>query len=285
MRQLLTLIVPCLLLVCCEKPASSDNRDNESSTAAQDRRRNAPRDPSPDGQDSLKTQLETAIAIENPADRDKALAEVAWSAMETDPELSHQAFHHLPSGNPEKIRLIQHYAMRAAERNPEEALEWANSLETEVETATAIGQIALAIAETDPLRAANLLSESGIAGRDFDVALVQVIQRWAANSPPDAAAWVSTFPQGAAREAGIKFIAERWLPADAKSAFAWLDGLKDPTIRSEAARAMEGIILQQTQETRDAWLEHAKPEIRSELDQQRENAIKDMGDNIPTTAN
>jgi hypothetical protein len=284
MRQLLTLIAPCLLLVCCEKPVSSDNGQHETSTATQTRRRHAPREQAPDRETSLRTQIETALAIESLVERDKALADVAWSAMETNPELAHEAFHRLPADSPEKIRLIQHYAMRLAERNREEALEWADSLETELETSAAIGQIALSIAETDPLRAANLLSDSGIAGRDFDVAVVQVIQRWAANSPPDAAKWVSTFPPGEARQAGIKFIAERWLPGDAPASFQWYDSLKDPELRKESARAMEGILLQQTQEIREAWLQHADTRIQSELEQQREQAIKDVGDNIPPAA-
>lgn len=281
MRRSLTALCLGLLLVCCDKPGSSDNHDDEPASTSAARRRHSVREQTPDQAAALRDLLETALAIESPAAREKALADVAWSAMETDPELAHEAFHRLSADSPEKIRLIQHYAMRLSERNSEEALEWADSLETELETAAAIGQIALAIAETDPLRAANLLSESGIAGRDFDVALVQVIQRWAASSPPDAAGWVSTFPPGEARQAGIKFIAERWLPGDASAAFQWYDSLKDPELRKESAWAMEGVLLQQPQEIREAWLQHADARIQSELEQQREQAIKDIGDNIP----
>jgi hypothetical protein len=93
----------------------------------------------------------------------------------------------------------------------------------------------LIISDTDPQRAANLLSESGIAGRTFDVAAVQVIQRWAAQSPSHAAEWVALFPPGAAREAGIKIIAEHWLARDAPAAIAWSDTLHD-----EVARAVKG---------------------------------------------
>ena len=272
-----------LSLLSCDKPVSSESLNDEPSSEVP-RRRHAVREQTPDITDSLETLLKVALEIESPAARDKALADVAWSAIETDPEIAHEAFHRLPADSPEKIRLIQHYAMRFAERSPDEALEWADTLGTELETAAAIGQIALAIAESDPLRAANLLSESGIAGRDFDVALVQVIQRWAAKSPPDTAGWVSTFPPGAAREAGIKFIAERWLPEDAPAAFRWYDSLKDPGLRQETARAIEGIILQQPEDTRSAWLQHADEKIRSELEQQRVQAIKDVGDNIPPPA-
>lgn len=76
-------------------------------------------------------------------------------------------------------------------------------------------------------------------------------------------------------------IVEQWLPRDTPATFAWMEGIKDPQLRKETARAMEGVILQQKQEVRDEWLKHAKPGIQSELDQQREQATKDVGDNIP----
>ena len=275
-----TAVCSCLMLVCCEKPGSSDTRDDEP-VSNSPRRRHAVRERALDQPAALRTLFDTALSIESPATREKALADVAWSAIETDPGLAHEAFHLLPADSPEKIRLIQHYAMSLAGENPDDALEWASALESEIATAAAIGQIAVAIAETDPLRAARLLSDSGIAGRDFDVAVVQVIQRWAAQSPPDAAAWVASFPPGAAREAGIKVIAGQWLPGDPPAAFQWFDNLKDEGLRKETARAMEGIILQQSDEIRDAWLQHADARIRSEFEGQREQAIRDVGDNIP----
>jgi hypothetical protein len=224
--------------------------------------------------------MEAAVWIESPAARDKAIAEVAWNALETEPGLACEAFLKLPTGSTEKIRLIQHYAMRLAEQNPDEALAWAATLGSEVEIAAANSQIALAIAETDPHRAANLLSETGIAGRGFDVAVVQVVQRWAARSPPDTAAWVGSFPPGPARETGIKIIADRWLQADARAAFSWMATLQDAGVRKEAALGLEETILQQSKDIRDTWLQHADDGIRSELEQQHERAVEEVGDNI-----
>lgn len=221
------------------------------------------------------------MKIELPADRAKALADVAWNALETDPDTAHEAFLQLPADSPEMIRLIQHYALRLAEQDPEAAIAWAEALGTELEVATAKYQIALALAEADPLRAANLLSESGLAGRELDVAVVQVIQRWAAKSAPAAAAWVAAFPQGASRSAGIGAVVERWLPGDPAAAFGWLGGLKDAEFKAEAARAMQGIILQQSADVQKEWLQHADPGIRAELERQHDQALLDVGDNIP----
>lgn len=106
-------------------------------------------------------------------------------------------------------------------------------------------------------------------------------QRWAAQAPAEVAVWVSMFPQSPAREAGVKIIAERWLPSDAPAAFAWMDSMKDEGLRQEVARAMEGVILQQPADIRAAWLQHADTKLQAELKQQRDAALKEVGDNIP----
>jgi hypothetical protein len=220
--------------------------------------------------------------MESPTSREEALANVAWNAIETDPETAHEAFLRLQADSPEKIRLIQHYAMRLAEQNPDEAIEWAATLGTEREISAGMSHVALEIAEADPHRAARMLSEFGITGHDFDVAAVQVIQRWAAQSAPAAADWVSTFPPGAARLAGITAIAERWLPRDAPGAFGWLDRIQDLALRAEAARAIQGVILQQPGDIREDWLRHANAGVQSELVLLTGQAVRDVGNNIPS---
>lgn len=287
MHRVFALLSPCLLLVCCEKPASSDERTVD---AAPERR--TPRDTKvredssliSNTPDSLSKRLEAAVEIQSSEERGKAIAEVAWNAIEIDPELAIRAFLQLPQDSPERIRLINHYAIRLAEQNYDEAIAWAGTLESDKESSAAFSQIALVLAETDPHRAANLLSESGLVNRDFDVAVVQVVQRWAAQSPADAAAWVTQFPAGPAREAGIRIISEKWLPRDASTAFQWLDTLSNEALRKEALRAMEGVILQQQQDIRNEWLQHADARIKAELEKMREQAIADVGDNIPSSA-
>ena len=131
------------------------------------------------------------------------------------------------------------------------------------------------------LRAAHLLSESGIAGREFDVAVVQVLQRWAAKSAPDAAAWTVSFPPGPARTAGIPYIVSQWAQADAAAVLTWMHALQDEEVRKETLLALEKALLQQPQNVRDAWLEHADSQTRLELEAQREPAMKEVGDNVP----
>jgi len=285
MPRLLPVLGLTLLMVGCEKSSPTGDLEDSSTLASpSERRGHRPRDLSPDPPQSPREVMEKADKLESPAAHEKALADIAWNAIESDPALAHEAFQRLPTDSPERIRLIQHYAIAMAEADVEAALAWADALDSDGEIAAAKAQIALAIAETDPRRAANLLSESGVAGREFDVAVVQVIQRWSAKSVPDAAAWVITFPPGAAREASIGVIAGQWLPSDPTAAFAWFNTLQNEDLRKEAARAMEGVLLQQPSEIRDAWLQHANAINISELEQQREQALRDVGNNIPPRA-
>ncbi len=279
---LVSLCLGIALIACGKRESQTIAQPDDSAATPRVRPRgHASREAVPGSPARLRADLTEAEIIGPAVDREKAIAEVAWSALETDPALSEEAFLKLPRDRPERLRLIEHHAMRVAERDPEEALAWADGLESEQETAAAKGMIALVLAETDPLGAANLLSESGIAGRDFDVALVQVIQRWAGKSPSDAAAWVATFPPGPAREPGIGVIAGSWLPRDPEATFAWFGGLRDPVVRQEAAQALQGIILQQPEDVRMAWLEHADAGLRDELERQSGQALLDVGDNIP----
>lgn len=281
MRRFFLISWPCMLLVCCDKQGTSESQNRETSptTKSSDRNLTSTQEREERPSKPPRDMLAEADAL-TPVEREKALAAIAWDAIETDPQIAHEAFGKMSPGSPEKIRLIQHYAMRLAAENMDEAIEWAEALENQSEKSAALSQIAVVLAETDPQRAANILVDANIPGRDFDVTVVQVIQRWAAQSPAEAAAWVSMFPQSPAREAGVKVIAERWLPSDAPAAFAWLSGMKDAELRQETARAMEGVILQQPADTRVAWLQHADAQLQAELEQQREAALKEVGDNI-----
>ncbi len=255
-----------LSLLSCDKPNSADaENDQKISADSASNRKYALRKQARDPSEELRSQREAAGKIKSLTEREKALAEVVWNAIEIDPDIAHEAFQQLSSDSPEKIRLIRHYAMRFAEQDPLKAEEWAKTLETEQETAVAVGQIAIHIAEADPERAANLISDSNLTERELDMAVVQVIQRWVVKSESDAAAWVVQFSPGAAREAGIQVVAARWLPRDPKAAFEWLESIKDNELRKETLSAMRNIMLQQSEKVSQTWLSHASAELQSEL--------------------
>jgi len=275
-RRLTPCFLSVLLLAACGKrqdssttdPAGGETAPKPAATSGRAKRERPAAET-----DSPRAALKAASELESPEEREKAVAEVAWNALELDPVLAREAFALLSPDSTEKIRLIQHSAMRLAESDLDGALKWADTLGTEKETAAAKCQIALVLAESEPLRAANILSESGIEGREFDVTAVQVLQRWAAKSPPDAAAWVVAFPPGAARSAGIKEVVSRWLQADAPAVFSWKGKLADASVGKDVDSALMEISAEQPGQA--SWLQHADPVTRSAIEAKRKEAGHD----------
>jgi hypothetical protein len=261
----LSICLSLALLGACERPDKTGRRAEEKEGPEITHSHRPPREHLPDKKETLREALAKARKCAEPEQRDKLLVQAAWNAMELDPELAREAFESLMIESPDRIALIQHFAMRMADADPEEALKWAATLESEREAAAARVRIALVLADEDPSRAANLLSEYGLANREFEVALVQVLQRWSNKSPQDAAAWVAVFPPGEFRKAGVETVASGWLRSDPEAAFAWLTSLSDEAIRMEAGDAFAKSFLQQPPETREAWLGHADPQIREKL--------------------
>lgn len=257
-----------LLLISCDKPKeNSAVAENETSPS---RITKSIRTPLNDELTVTPTQLREALKqaaeITTPKERDQALQEIIWDALELDPELARQGFKQLTSGSPERNQLIQHFALRLAEASFEQAVEWATTLENDQEKSLAYDNIALVLAESEPEKAAQMLSESGVAGRDFDIAIVQVVQRWAANSPTDAAAWVSLFNDSEVRRAGLKAIVTTWSSIDPQATMAWLGTLQNPSIHQDASAGMAETILELPDSRQDELLRLATPEIRASFE-------------------
>ncbi len=231
----------------------------------------------PDEKKNLRAALTSAGEIEAPTEREKAIEKLAWDALELDPELAREAMEQLPPDGAGRIRLIQHLAMRMAEQNVDHALSWANTLTTDHEHAAAVGHIALVLSDTEPERAATLLSEFGIAGRGFDVVAVQVLNRWAVQAPADAAAWVAAFPPGKARVAGILTVVSTWAKDDPEAVFSWMATVRDESVREESTLAMAEALLRQPENVREESLGHADPNVRGEIEARWDAAKKEAG--------
>jgi hypothetical protein len=189
---------------------------------------------SPAPNERLRSTLREAQGLGTQEQRNQALAGVAWDALDLDHDLALEAFSQMTPASEERDRLLEHFVMRAAEVSVDDAVKWANSLSTDAEKSLAMGKIALVVSEKEPERAAAMISESGVAGHDLDVAVVQVVQRWAATSPEAAAGWLSLFKAGDARSTGFEQVIAVWIQRDAAAACAWIPTLKDAKMRQEA---------------------------------------------------
>ncbi len=181
-----------------------------------------------------RERLADALGLEDPAERERKLEALAWDALELEPEVARQALDELPPGSPGARRLIGHFAMRLADDDVEAAVSWAQDFEDPGERAEAFGRLALVLANEDPERAATLVVTEMPAGRPRDRAVVQVVQRWAQQDAPAAGDWISSFPAGAARRAGIRELLNYWLPRRPDDAAAWVHQLGTPELVDEA---------------------------------------------------
>ena len=260
----------CSMLAACDKPkpTAPAAEDSSASPRLTKSRRPAPTD-LPQSRDQLIEAFRRAEEVSSPEEKARALTAAIWDALDVEPELARRGLQKLIPGSEEKNRLIQHMAMRLAEHNVDDAVQWAKALETEEEKSLAFGKIALVLSEAEPARAAQLLSDSGIAGREFDVAVVQVVQRWAAQAPADAAAWVGLFDPGEARSGGLKEIAAVWARNDPQAAFTWIAAISDEQIRGQAGVGMAEVILEQPDAVQPDMLKLATPEIRTLVDRLR----------------
>jgi hypothetical protein len=276
MMRLLLLIPLGLSLLSCDEPGRADYR-KQSDVLPHERRSDRHQAVSSrsggdsvdsgvvDPVEDLRKSLEHAEGMTSPDAREKALADVVWNAVEIHPETAHAAFHQLSANSAEKLRLLRHYAMRLAADNPEDAIEWASGLESKIEISAVISHIALELSSKDPVRAAHLLFDYGIEGRDFDVAVVQVVQRWAASSPPDAVAWVEKFTAGNVREASLQAVFERWLLQDTGAAIQWAESIQDASLRGETESAISSVLIQQPDTTRKRLLDEDTSGLLSKI--------------------
>ncbi|MGL4401631.1 MAG: hypothetical protein ACRCXD_17355, partial [Luteolibacter sp.] len=264
-----------LVLVSCDKPKETATIPEKSPAPRRATKSARPLSSEPvSTPEEIRETFENAQAIQSPEHRNKALEEVVWDALELDPHLAAEAFLKLTPRSEEKNRLIQHYAMRLAEQSLDEAMQWAATFHSEEERSLAYDNIALVLAESEPERAAQMLSESGIAGRDFDVAVVQVLQRWAASSPEGAAGWVVLFEEGEARSAGLKAVVGIWSRTDPEGALVWLDSLQNPAIRQEASDGLAQSILDLPEGSQDDLLRRVSPDIRSRFESLKTEAAE-----------
>ena len=269
------------LLAGCEKPGERDKSapPDASIPASQRAQRGGHAAAPANRHQDLRDSLAAAQALAASEARDQALAEVVGNALESAPDIASAAFGQLAVDSAIRMQTISQMAIFFGRKDPAEALAWADLLGSAAEIAAAKGEIALILAEEDPVRAVNVLLGPGVPKGELDEAKVEVIRQWAGKAPTDAATWVLNLPAGDARRAGIEAVASRWLETDAAAAFAWLAASTNQSVRAEVSRAMAQALAAQPGFIREGLMENADAAIRGTLEQQvkqiTEQAAKD----------
>jgi hypothetical protein len=263
-------LLPCLglILISCDKSAEKlGTSAKESLPPRITKSIRAPReDELPASPAQLRDTIKKAEEIISPKERDQALCEAVRECLDTDPKLARDSFQKLTIGCAERNQLIQEIASHQADQGVKQAIEWIETLDDDHEKSLAYDSIALIVAENEPEKAAQMLSDSGVAGHDFDVAVVQVVQRWASSAPQNAAEWVMLFNNDEVRKAGLKAIASTWSRNNPQEAMNWLADIANPTIHQEASAGMVEAIMNLPESKREAVLKLTTPDIRDRFE-------------------
>ncbi len=165
-------------------------------------------------------------------------------------------------------RLIRETADHWVKTEPERAMDWVRTLPPSPEREATLIDMSLAIARTDPARAATI--RDGDVGNEMpDGVLDGIVQQWAERDFDAATRWTNARPRNAqqeqlvqrlvyvraasgaheaavrlaedsfpdidARAKALAIVAARWLERDRAAAQAWLAGL-DPSLEARVMR-------------------------------------------------
>lgn len=212
-------------------------------------------------------ELERRLEASEPGLRDLVLAEslpamlkanvhevARFAELQTDPVL--------------RERLIRETADHWVKTEPERAMDWVRTLPPSPEREATLIDMSLAIARTDPARAATI--RDGDVGNEMpDGVLDGIVQQWAERDFDAATRWTNARPRNAqqeqlvqrlvyvraasgaheaavrlaedsfpdidARAKALAIVAARWLERDRAAAQAWLAGL-DPSLEARVMR-------------------------------------------------
>lgn len=248
-----------------EKTRSSGNESEAKQTSRKgksDRMRNA----TPDSDRALfKAELAKAKSISDPEIRDKALVALAWKAMEGEMDGMEETLKEISFQSPDRMDLIETVATELANRDPDRAIVWVESLSLSEESEKAKNEVIQIIANTDPAKAARLVQKPSSAESDLNDLARHVVLRWTSENPNEAANWVASMPASGARNSAMRTVISEWAMQDPERTFSWISKQSDAVVNSEAIQIIEQAYVDLPDEIKDEWLKSANPGLQARL--------------------
>ncbi len=127
---------------------------------------------------------------------------------------------------------IESVADRWSNRDPANALQWAQTLPEGSERASAMAKVLGNWAEQNPQAAGNFVA--GLSGEEQERGVKSVVDKIAGADPAYAAKWIDTFPSGATRDQAAESLMQHWAGSDPQGASAWLSKLPQDQSRDGA---------------------------------------------------
>lgn len=125
----------------------------------------------------------------------------------------------------------------------------------------AVEKMALpALAESDPVRVADWLSEGKASAAVVPHAVVTTVQRWVQQDAPAAAEWVGSFEDDALFKAAVEPLVSLWAKQGDEKLGKWIEGLPAGAARDEACAAYAAALAVGEPEEAKAWAGKIKGE-------------------------
>jgi hypothetical protein len=205
--------------------------------------------------------------MDDPAEKNGALAVLAKDAMADRPDLAQLAILKLPADSPELPGLLAQYLTGLLNSgSADAALAWTDSLEDQEMSKMARELLANLVPDEQlGTTIPRALDAGKIAGKGFKPGDEQMLQRWATVDPRAAAAWLGNMPVGETRNEGFRNISRSLVQVGDETATNWLNSLSSEALRANAREAMASALMATPDPIRLALLGPPESELRIQL--------------------
>ena len=246
-----------LLALGCEKRERDGNDKTPSAQESPQARRPSrpPRDETTSSRQEFEEALRAAKELTSPEERATALADLARRWIEDHPAWFDRVLREIPVESEQVPGLVEAYLSTVLARDLNEAIHWTDSLEDPALHAIALERLAAIMPEERLADAAtSLLDGNRLAVHGIDTVSEQFLQRWSAQDPATAAAWLARMPAGEAQNAGTQRLAGQLVMTSPDIAAAWLEALPFNTLRPTALDAMAATLANLPDPIRESML-------------------------------
>jgi hypothetical protein len=182
------------------------NFENRPSASAKPPRRptiERPVDLAEESRRLLQEEIISLLTSENPADINKVYNELVPKLTKMDPRAA-AAFAQSPEAARWRHELMMGVAQSWATLNPDDAQEWASSLQSPsdnpTERDTMVSYVGFAIANTDLGRTVQLLEETSLNWDRQEIMVENLAQQWAEHDLQPLVKWLDKLPPGKERD-------------------------------------------------------------------------------------
>lgn len=169
--------------------------------------------------ESAQRSWRDALAVTDPMARSSRLGQLAYLWAKRSPEAALQAIEQLDDLEQRRQLLFQ--SMTAwAEKSPREAYEWAQQRRPSPERSTLVDVALYGLAKQQPQAALELAER--LTRSEQRTAVPQLMQLWAASDLPAAMAYLDSIKDPTLRASAVQTIADVYTRKNAEEAFRWV---------------------------------------------------------------